>query len=281
MNDKILERLRGIASEHDVQLLFASDSGSRACGFPSEDSDLDVRFVYCHRLDWYLSVQPGRDVIEIDLHGDPVLDIRGWDIRKALRPIGNSNMSPYEWLGSPIAYMRDDVLCDILTSVMPSCFAPSRAAQHYLSMAKSNIKKLDTGVVRLKTYLYATRLLLCCRWVVDEQSAPPVLFRSLVERFLAKTPTEDAINEVIRQKASSREGDHVQRISVLDQFIFGEQERLCEILPSEATRPTGDDLNRAFRSIVEEAERLSSHSLGRAVRSRLFNLRTVSGEGPP
>ena len=108
MRREILNRLSTIEREFDVRIIFASESGSRAWGFASEDSDFDVRFVYCHPRDWYLSVTPGRDVIELDMTNDPVLDIRGWDVRKALGLVANSNMSPYEWLGSPISYRRDD-----------------------------------------------------------------------------------------------------------------------------------------------------------------------------
>ena len=83
MRDTILEQLDAIEREHDVTILFACESGSRAWGFPSSDSDYDVRFVYVRKLDWYLSISPGRDVIELPV--DPVLDINGWDVRKALQ----------------------------------------------------------------------------------------------------------------------------------------------------------------------------------------------------
>lgn len=254
MRREILNRLSTIEREFDVRIIFASESGSRAWGFASEDSDFDVRFVYCHPRDWYLSVTPGRDVIELDMTDDPVLDIRGWDVRKALGLVANSNMSPYEWLGSPISYRCDDALCSILTSVMPEHFSAARAARHYLSMAKSNIAQLTGDYVRLKTYLYATRLLLCCRWVVEDSAPPPVLFHRLVERFLEGTETANAVSDVIREKATTRESDAVRRLTILDRFIHDEYARLHGSLPDEAKSPrSGHQLDQAFRSILDAA----------------------------
>ena len=87
MNTLILERLKEIESRYNVRILLAVESGSRAWGFASKDSDYDVRFVYVHRKEWYLTLIEGRDVIE-ELDSDGVMDFAGWDLKKALLLMG-------------------------------------------------------------------------------------------------------------------------------------------------------------------------------------------------
>lgn len=64
MRERIIELLHSIEAEHGVKVLYACESGSRAWGFASPDSDYDVRFVYVRPLEDYLSLVPVRDVIE-------------------------------------------------------------------------------------------------------------------------------------------------------------------------------------------------------------------------
>lgn len=86
----------------NIRILWAVESGSRAWGFPSPDSDYDVRFVYVRPLEWYLSLNPGRDVVELPIVDE--LDVAGWDLRKALRLLVKANPALLEWLSSPIVY---------------------------------------------------------------------------------------------------------------------------------------------------------------------------------
>ena len=57
MKPIILSKLRQIGQEENVTLLHAVESGSRAWGFPSPDSDYDVRFIYYRPLSFYLSLE--------------------------------------------------------------------------------------------------------------------------------------------------------------------------------------------------------------------------------
>src|SRR5437879_13444130 len=100
MNNQISDELLAIEERERVRILYACESGSRAWGFPSADSDYDVRFIYVHRPEWYLSVFEKRDVIERPLKD--CLDLSGWDIKKALQLLRKSNAPLLEWLGSPI-----------------------------------------------------------------------------------------------------------------------------------------------------------------------------------
>ena len=98
---RIDEELEAIESQNNVKILYACESGSRAWGFPSKDSDYDIRFIYIHRTEWYLRVDNSRlrDVIEKPI--DDELDVSGWELRKALILFKKSNPAFIEWLNSP------------------------------------------------------------------------------------------------------------------------------------------------------------------------------------
>jgi len=251
VRETILEQLDSIEREHDVVMIFAVESGSRAWGFPSIDSDYDVRFVYAHKANWYLSIAPGRDVIEIPV--DPVLDVNGWDVRKALQLLRKSNIALMKWLSSPIQYRCNEKLFAIFRSVVPHGFQEHTSARHYLSMAKSNIPKTHGHNVRMKSYLYALRPLLCCKWIVDRGTQPPMLFRKLIEEYLAGTETGDAINALIRIKESRSETATVTKNDTLNTFIATEFDELASRCPNECNLPDVGVFDDAFRQIIMNA----------------------------
>lgn len=80
MRKKIQTQLRRIEEEENIKILLAVESGSRAWGFASPDSDYDVRFIYIRRMEDYLKLEKVRDVIELPM--DDVLDMNGWDLQK-------------------------------------------------------------------------------------------------------------------------------------------------------------------------------------------------------
>ena len=102
MEDIISKKLKEIEQKENVKIIMAVESGSRAWGFASPDSDYDVRFVYVRRPEDYLRLEKTKDVIEWQL--DDVLDINGWDLKKALQLMHDSNPSIFEWCASPIVY---------------------------------------------------------------------------------------------------------------------------------------------------------------------------------
>lgn len=251
VRDKILEQLDLIEREHGVTIIFAIESGSRAWGFPSVDSDYDVRFVYAHKPEWYLSIAPGRDVIEIPV--DPILDVNGWDVRKALQLLRKSNISLMEWLSSPIQYRCNDELATIFRSVVPNGFHQHTSARHYLSMAKSNIDKTHRDNVRMKSYLYAIRPLLCCRWVLERDSQPPMMFRDLVDEYLGASQVGNAINGLISTKETQAEADTIPKHDALDDFISAEFDKLTTMCPNERELPDVAVFDDAFRRIIAKA----------------------------
>jgi uncharacterized protein len=180
VKSEILAALESIEAEAKVRVLLAVESGSRAWGFPSPDSDYDVRFIYVHEPSWYLTVFESRDVIENMLPGD--LDVSGWELRKGLRLFSKCNLALNEWLGSPIRYREVSDFRRELCSLMPIFFNPIRATHHYKSMAKQALSALTTeNKISIKKFLYASRALLACRWIRQHKSQPPTEFQALVD----------------------------------------------------------------------------------------------------
>lgn len=154
MREKIKLELERIEKEKDVKILFAVESGSRAWGFPSKDSDYDVRFVYMHPVEWYLSIHDKRDVIEYPISDD--LDISGWDIKKALQLFAKSNPALLEWIRSPIFYSKNSNFPEQLQQMSEKNFDPKATIYHYLHMASKNYREFLQGEnVKLKsTFMY-------------------------------------------------------------------------------------------------------------------------------
>jgi predicted nucleotidyltransferase len=208
MRAQIMQALRDIEATHDVTVLFACESGSRGWGFASPDSDYDVRFIYVNRLPWYLTVQPRRDVIEVPISGD--LDINGWDLRKALGLMRESNPTLLEWLRSPIVYRDDAVAMPRFRALSEAVFSNARGWHHYTSMAKKNFREhLQADEVRYKKYLYVLRPLLAARWIRAQPGVPPMRFADLAQGTL--DPVRDAalIDEInalleVKMRASPR-----------------------------------------------------------------------------
>ena len=133
MKERVIRELKRIEQEYGVRVLLAVESGSRAWGFASPDSDYDVRFIYAHPKDWYISVMEERDVIEEMLPGD--LDVSGWDLRKALRLFAKCNLALNEWIGSPMTYFAIDEFRAQIAALIPRYFNPIAAIHHYRSTA--------------------------------------------------------------------------------------------------------------------------------------------------
>jgi predicted nucleotidyltransferase len=178
MKGIIREKLEGIELGNSVKVLYACESGSRAWGFASPDSDYDVRFVYMQTRDQYLSIRERSDVIELPVN--EVLDIGGWDCRKALQLFLKSNAVLYEWLQSPIVYKETTGFASELRGLMGKYFSMRAGGHHYLSMARNTLENdLQGDSVKLKKYFYALRPALACLWVVERAGVPPMEFGSL------------------------------------------------------------------------------------------------------
>lgn len=247
LHQRVLHELANIEKSEDVRVLYACESGSRAWGFASTDSDFDVRFIYIHRRDWYLSIDERRDVIERPISED--LDISGWDLRKALSLLRKSNPPLLEWLKSPIVYQQDPVFTQEFSALAADWFSPGRCFAHYLHMAAGNWRKYLEGrpAVKLKKYLYVFRPVLACRWIEQCQGQVPMLFEELVDGVLKEPAVREALAALVSRKKAGIERDEEPPVAVLSDFLSAEIARLearCE--PEPSTR-SSEELNAFFR----------------------------------
>lgn len=224
-----------IEQENSVKILFACESGSRGWGFASPDSDYDVRFIYVNRLDWYLSVFPQRDVIELPI--SDVYDVSGWDLRKALGLLRNGNATLVEWLSSPVVYQADQNFLASVQAAARQVHRPERAFYHYLHMARKNYREHLRGeMVRLKKYLYVLRPLLACLWIEQQRGPVPMRFQDLVDTLLSDVELKAAIAELLIIKRRASEAEHGAAMPVINRFLEFHLERL-----SAVTAPTNED----------------------------------------
>jgi len=224
MRVQIMDALRDIETRHDVTVLFACESGSRGWGFASPDSDYDVRFIYVNRLPWYLTVTPRRDVIELPISGD--LDVNGWDLRKALGLMRESNPTLLEWLRSPVVYREDEAAMPRFRALSEAVFSNARGWHHYASMAKKNFREhLQADEVRYKKYLYVLRPLLAARWIRTQPGVPPMRFADLAQKTLdpvRDTALIEEINALLEVKMRAGEAATSPRWPGIHAFIESE-----------------------------------------------------------
>lgn len=246
MNTKIQSELNRIEREKGVRVLYAAESGSRAWGFASRDSDYDVRFIYAHERDWYLSIDQRRDVIEEPV--DSQLDICGWDLRKTLQLLRKSNPALLEWLKSPIVYQADPEFALLFGHLATEFYSPERVFQHYLSMARGNARDYLRGdIVRLKKYFYVLRPLLAARWIERRDTPVPIRFQTLVDEMVEDHNLRVHIAVLTARKRAGEELDKAQRIPVISRFIENELARLESVAPRDAAQPEPEKLNTFFR----------------------------------
>ena len=210
--------LEKIEKEHKVKILFAWESGSRAWGFASKDSDYDVRFIYVHEKNWYFGIDDQRDVIELPVN--EVLDVNGWDVRKALRLFRKSNAPLYEWLQSPVIYKEDKSFYNEIFQLAPNYFLLRAGYHHYLSMTKNCFEnELQSDTVKVKKYFYALRPVLACQWIVDRQEMPPMEFAAL--RQLIPNELQSEVDRLLKLKEQGDEKLFTSRITSIHQFVEG------------------------------------------------------------
>lgn len=218
VRERVLKTLADIEEKHDVRVLFACESGSRGWGFASPDSDYDVRFVYVHRLPWYLGVGERRDVIELPISDE--LDVSGWELRKALQLFAKSNPTLLEWLDSPVVYRQDAAWVARLRSLSHDFFSGMRVRHHYLAMAHKNFSGYLQGEsVRLKKYLYVLRPLLAMQWIDEGRGMPPMRFADLVDGLVGDTALHEEINALLALKMQAGEAEYSPRWPRIHAFI--------------------------------------------------------------
>jgi uncharacterized protein len=254
MRGLIEQRLNAIEAEYGCRVLFACESGSRAWGFPSTDSDYDVRFVYMHPVDWYLCLQDRKDTIELALQQD--LDVGGWELRKALRLFAGCNLAFNEWLDSPVYYLESGPLRSALVGLIPQYFNPLKAVHHYLSQAHRAWSSKDQTQIKLKKLFYALRAILAGCWIERWRSMPPTQMKTMLVDELLPDALVQQVHDLIAFKHTADEGCVVTLAPGLEQWI---EHRLSELHDSTETIPPLKhvewvSLNKLFLALIRNEQ---------------------------
>ena len=250
MKELIQEKLREIEQHEECRILLAVESGSRAWGFASPDSDYDVRFIYVRSEKAYLRLDRTRDVIEVPINDE--LDINGWDIDKTLRLLHKSNPTVFEWFSSPIIY-QTSAFADQFRPIMQKYFSSKAGLWHYLHMAEGNYRDYLRGeMVRAKKYFYVLRPILACKWILKKGTPPPMLFTDLVKSELPDDLSE-TVYQLLDLKMNSPEIKEIPRIDQLNRYLDTGIVSVKEQIEKLPNTPVQDwnELNELFFSVLE------------------------------
>ncbi len=250
MEKTVKEKLKEIEEKENIRILHAVESGSRAWGFASPDSDYDVRFIYAHPMEYYLGLQPKKDIIDWELN--EILDINGWDICKVLQHFHKSNATMYEWANSPIIYHTTPEW-EQGKEVAEKYFSCKSAMYHYYGTANKNYHDyLKEDMVKYKKYFYVLRPILACKWIEEKQCPPPVLFQNLVDEMLEDS-MKDTVEDLLKKKMVMNESEKGMRIDNLNEYIVNHLDYFKKITDSMEDDRNRDWnlLNKLFLDIIK------------------------------
>lgn len=250
VRDLILEKIKEIEEKEHVRVLHVIESGSRAWGFASPDSDYDVRFIYVRDRNFYLSLKDNKDFIDWELN--EVLDINGWDLKKALQHFHKSNATLFEWSNSPVVYYTTDEWKQLYEGVASKYFACKASMYHYYGTANKNYHEyLMEDMVKYKKYFYVLRPILACKWIEEKKCPPPVLFDELVNAVL-ENDMKVAVEKLLAKKVKMSESDKAPKIEKINQYIeekLAYYKALLETMPDDRN-PDWEPLDEAFFRMV-------------------------------
>ncbi|UII25201.1 nucleotidyltransferase domain-containing protein [Fulvivirga maritima] len=251
MKKVIQKQLEQIEESDALKILFACETGSRAWGFPSPDSDYDVRCIYVKSMDWHLSLTNKKDSFEKFINQE--LDITGWEVGKVLKLMWKSNVSVLERLQSPVIYKLQDIdLLSELWRLAQSCFSPVSTMYHYHNMASRYIDACfqSDEEVKLKSYFYAIRATICANWVREMNAIPPIEMNKMFE--ILSPELKHKIEELIDLKSGKSEGYFHPKDALIDEFLLlstRKNEEVAPTLPGAVNRNM-EELEDFYRKIV-------------------------------
>ena len=249
---RIRECLKEIERNETIRILYACESGSRAWGFVSKDSDYDVRFIYIHPQDWYLSINNNRDVIERPITDE--IDLNGWELRKALGLLSKSNPPLLEWLQSPIVYHEYGTCAGQMRKKAPIFYSSTSCMYHYLHMARGNFREyLPKDVVWIKKYFYVLRPILACKWIEAGHGPVPMEFEALLQEMVPVGSLLNEITQLLERKRNGDELDEGPQIEEINLFLEEGIKHFSSLkLVKHYKENRIEELNHLFRSILGE-----------------------------
>jgi uncharacterized protein len=254
VHEDIMRRLARAEEEHGVRILLAVESGSRAWGFASPNSDYDVRFIYAREPRWYQAVdlEERRDVIEYPIVDD--IDLNGWDVRKALRLFWKSNPAFVEWIQSPVRYIECGCFGGLARELLPSAYVVENGMYHYRSMAKNTERTyLRESQVSLKKYFYALRPLLAVLWLERYATPAPIEFDKLLHLIDDNPELRTAIDDLLERKRAAPESWVGDAVPAIGAFVVEQLARLETMQPTMERKASAlPGLNALFHSVLDE-----------------------------
>lgn len=251
MHDKISAVLRELETEKQCRILFAAESGSRAWGFASPDSDYDIRAIYVKEENYYWALEEKQqDSFDAMLPDD--MDVSAWELRKALRLFAGCNLALNEWFGSPIVYYADAEFCQKMKTLLPSFFNPVKAVHHYVAMSDQGMSDLATdGAIGIKKLFYGLRGLFAAIWVEKYQTMPPTEFKRMLNSDLLPDFILEVVFELLEVKRRAKEKERIAFPADLLSFCQNKREEVKRsVVNKKYIRPSLEELNRFFRETV-------------------------------
>jgi len=249
----IVGHLANLMEQHGCRLLFAGESGSRAWGLQSPDSDYDVRFLYAHPARWYLSIEDRRDSIETVFPDD--IDIAGYELRKALRLFSACNIPINEQIQNPVSYGEDSVFAERFRALIPNYFNKKRALFHYVGIAAQTMPQIRGLSIGLHRVFYIIRPLLACQWIVTHDSMPPTEFSKLLEADFLPLPLLHEVTEIMQRKLAMVMGER-ESLQLSKELLYwlteslGQHQETLQLLPPSSMAVSLEPLNELFRASV-------------------------------
>lgn len=249
---EVERRLDEIERVESARILLAVESGSRAWGFHSPDSDFDARFLFVRRVNDYLALHPARDVIETPLID--LMDVNGWDLSKALKLMIKGNSVIHEWLASPIVYRSHEGFLAVLAPIASAWRNAYADAHHYHGLLSSQLARHIEGRdrINLKKYFYVIRPAIALHWLRERGDAPPMDLPSLLDGVSLPVQAARALEALREAKKASSEVGEGARIAELDAYI---EEQAAWGLKAKGPLPPPDPellerTNALFRAAV-------------------------------
>lgn len=252
IHKQIIQQLEQTQSKYNVKIPYAIESGSRAWGFASPDSDYDCRFIYVHEKDWYVSITQKRDVIEYA--PDEVFDINGWDLKKMMQHVVKSNTVMFEWFLSNQIYIKNNCVHDELLRLMNDYFNPLAVSWHYLNTATKYVEEMrSVPEAKLKRYFYALRSFANLRYIYEHNKMPYTQFTRTLEQIQLPCEIKDRINQLLKIKQKVDEKYQIPSDKLLLQYFLDETDFFKEHLQNLTFKPknTTAHADEVFRKIID------------------------------
>ncbi|MDR0327112.1 MAG: nucleotidyltransferase domain-containing protein [Planctomycetaceae bacterium] len=253
----IVNHLENLMRQYGCRLLFAGESGSRAWGLESPDSDYDVRCIYAHPAHWYLSIEDRRDSFETVFPED--IDISGYELRKALRLFSACSIPMNEQILNPVSYGGVPSFVKQLRTLIPVYFIKSRALLHYTSVAAQAIQHVQGLSIGIHRVFYIIRPLLACEWIEKHGSMPPTEFQKLLDADFLPLPLMNEVTEIMQRKAvtiiGSRESVQLSKdLLYWATESFQQHQETLRLLPASPAVVSLEPLNDLFRVSIDVSE---------------------------